>query len=169
MRVFISMLVALSLGMGAGDALAAKKKKKKKKKNKEAAGYVMPYGMAGCGLGQMVIKDNNIMQIFAATTNGTSGNQTFGISTGTSGCKPSDKMVATEQKVFVEANLASLTREAAQGTGDHLTAFASLLGCDQSEVAKVSRERYDFLYSEQQADAVLEKYRGALQGTCERV
>src|SRR5437879_7933945 len=42
---------------------------------------------SGCGLGSMLIKDNTAWkQVFGATTNGFVGNQTFGISTGTSGC-----------------------------------------------------------------------------------
>ena len=45
--------------------------------------------MAGCGLGYVLFGHNDnspIMQVLAATTNGISGNQTFGMTTGTSGC-----------------------------------------------------------------------------------
>ncbi|MDY0117622.1 MAG: DUF3015 family protein, partial [Sulfurimonadaceae bacterium] len=43
----------------------------------------------GCGLGSMLIKDDStaIMLALQATTNGTSGNQTFGITSGTLGCQ----------------------------------------------------------------------------------
>ena len=45
------------------------------------------YGPAGCGLGSMIFEpDSGFTQVFAATTNGTSGNQTFGITSGTSNC-----------------------------------------------------------------------------------
>ena len=42
----------------------------------------------GCGLGSMAFEGNDglISQVSAATTNGTSGNQTFGITSGTSNC-----------------------------------------------------------------------------------
>ena len=46
--------------------------------------------MAGCGLGYVLFghgDNSKIMQILAATTNGTSGNQTFGMTTGTSGVR----------------------------------------------------------------------------------
>lgn len=45
----------------------------------------------GCGLGSIIIKDDStaIMLALQATTNGTSGNQTFGITSGTLGCKNS--------------------------------------------------------------------------------
>ena len=47
-------------------------------------------GDAGCGLGGMLIKSNTkLMQLFAVTTNGTLGSQTFGITFGTSGCSAS--------------------------------------------------------------------------------
>ncbi|MFN7453535.1 MAG: DUF3015 family protein, partial [Pseudobdellovibrionaceae bacterium] len=43
------------------------------------------YGDAGCGLGSVIFgNEKGFSQIFAATTNGTVGNQTFGISSGTS-------------------------------------------------------------------------------------
>jgi len=42
----------------------------------------------GCGLGSVIFKgqDALLFQILAVTTNGTSGNQTFGITTGTLNC-----------------------------------------------------------------------------------
>src|SRR5882672_4493787 len=45
--------------------------------------------MAGCGLGYLLLsnKDNDkVTQVLGSTTNGTFGTQTFGISSGTSGC-----------------------------------------------------------------------------------
>ncbi|RYZ63378.1 MAG: DUF3015 domain-containing protein, partial [Proteobacteria bacterium] len=43
------------------------------------------YGTAGCGLGNMILGKEN--QVFAATTNGTLGNQSFGITFGTLNCE----------------------------------------------------------------------------------
>src|SRR5690606_10475644 len=47
------------------------------------------HGPAGCGLGtEVVFKNANQwwQHVLAATTNGTSGNQTFGMTSGTLGC-----------------------------------------------------------------------------------
>lgn len=47
------------------------------------------YGPAGCGLGtEVIFQDANEWHehVLAATTNGTSGNQTFGMTSGTLGC-----------------------------------------------------------------------------------
>ena len=53
----------------------------------------------GCGLGSEIISDKNsvLMQIVAVTTNGTSGNQTFGITSGTSGCEKPAKLVNNDK------------------------------------------------------------------------
>ena len=90
------------------------------------------YGMAGCGLGARVFEGQNdpFSQVLAATTNGTFGTQTFGITSGTSECT-SDGVIRSERarEAFAEANFESLTQEMAQGEGEHLRAFASLMGC----------------------------------------
>ncbi len=47
-------------------------------------------GGAGCGWGNMLFKGQRgvATHVVAATTNGTSGNNTFGMTTGTNGCIP---------------------------------------------------------------------------------
>ncbi|MBI3395443.1 MAG: DUF3015 family protein [Spirochaetia bacterium] len=88
------------------------------------------YGMAGCGLGSTIISSNGFSQVFAVTTNGTSGNQTFGITSGTSNCNPgSAAYMDRQQEVFVTVNFSSLEQEMAAGKGEKLEALASLLGC----------------------------------------
>lgn len=108
------------------------------------------YGMAGCGLGSMIIQTNDFSQIFAATSNGTSGNQTFGITSGTSNCTK-DGVVKNEkaQEVFVHMNYNSLEKEMAIGKGEKLNALATLVGCSKnvngfSEFAKAN---YSKLFS----------------------
>ena len=87
----------------------------------------------GCGLGTMLFKNNAdnsvILQTFQATTNGIYGNQTFGITTGTSDCKQPANFVSNERmNEFVLANMDNLARDIAQGRGETLEAFAELLG-----------------------------------------
>lgn len=91
-----------------------------------------PYGTAGCGLGAIVFGDQaGIMQVFAATTNGTSANQTFGITFGTSNCVDTGATASViDQEVFVKMNYASLMRDTSAGNGEYLSAFATLLGCE---------------------------------------
>jgi hypothetical protein len=72
-----------------------------------------------------------------ATTNGTFGSQTFGISSGTSGCT-NDGTIMSEHKVniFAAANYDSLSQEMARGGGEHLASLAELMGIpDESRPA----------------------------------
>jgi Protein of unknown function (DUF3015) len=68
-------------------------------------------------------------QVMMATTNGTFGSQTFGISSGTSGCT-NDGTIMAEHKVnvFAAANYESLSQEMARGGGEHLASLAELMG-----------------------------------------
>ena len=107
---------------------------------------------SGCGLGAQVFKGQSGVapHVLAATTNGTSGNQTFGITSGTSGCK-ADAVVKqeVEQQMFVAANLDNLSQEMAQGQGEYLHALAGLMGCPgsvQGEFANLSQEKYAVLF-----------------------
>jgi hypothetical protein len=93
------------------------------------------YGMGGCGLGSLIISSNNIMQIFAVTTNGTSYNATFAITSGTSNCTPGGAAhIEAEQEMFVTVNYSVLEQEMAMGSGERLTALSGMLGCSKSEV-----------------------------------
>jgi Protein of unknown function (DUF3015) len=87
------------------------------------------YGTAGCGLGSMVIGAKpGIVQIFAATTNGTFGTQTFGITSGTSNCGTSGGATAST-KNFVETNRAVVAKDIARGQGETIATLSSLAGC----------------------------------------
>lgn|GEM_PF-234326 len=186
------MSLALAGAFGS-DAMAQEKKKKKKKKKKAepsgettdtagaeggaaagegesegggGGGYKVAYGAAGCGLGSIVLGSKpGFMQVFAATTNGCSYSQTFGITTGTSNCKdpPGGDAAAEERKVYVDMNYADLSKEAAQGEGEHLEAFADILGCAESDedleaFQMLSQQKYATLYGNQAPDAVVEGY-----------
>src|SRR5713226_7872771 len=108
----------------------------------------------GCGLGKLAWADfgkqKNIgPQVLMATTNGTFGSQTFGISTGTSGCT-NDGKVWAEYKVtmFAEINFDNLSQEMAQGHGEHLASLATLMGVPaehQAAFFALTQEKYTTL------------------------
>lgn len=100
--------------------------------------------MAGCGLGYLLLsnKDNDkVTQVLGATTNGTFGTQTFGISSGTSGCTQDGAVkIAKETEVYAEVNLHSLRSEMAAGQGEYVTTFARMMGAKTStETAQMVR------------------------------
>lgn len=118
------------------------------------------YKSAGCGLGSMIIKDDGFVQVFAATTNATSDSQTFGITSGTSNCGGSGgyAKLDVEKQMYVEANHDAIAQEAVQGSGEHLNALATLMGCDKSADPLFSadmKKNYRSISSVSDADQVL--------------
>jgi hypothetical protein len=96
--------------------------------------FAKSHGPAGCGLGTMLFsgKKGLVFNVLAATTNGTSGNQTFGMSTGTLGCQVSDKTKVAAIN-FIEANKVALARDAAYGKGESIAAIAEIYQCSNNE------------------------------------
>ncbi len=133
LSVAFGMVAFLGLGVGANLARA-------------------DYGMAGCGLGSLVMKENSlVMQVLAATTNGTSGSQTFGITSGTSNCVSGGMVKAQrEQTAFAEVNFQDLKRNMATGGGEFVVSFASLLGCEDRAKAgfvKMTQDKYETIFT----------------------
>ena len=72
---------------------------------------------------------NGLMsQTFAATTNGTFGNQTFGITSGTSNCEQYKTFTYNEKvNTFVAENMDNLARDIARGQGEYVNTLAVLM------------------------------------------
>ncbi len=104
----------------------------------------------GCGLGSMIIKDNSsaIMLALQATTNGTTGSQTFGITSGTSGCKKTKFVMNERAAEFVASNMDILAKEIAIGHGESLDTLDELLNV-QDKVAfnTALQANYNKIYS----------------------
>lgn len=105
------------------------------------AAFLLPLGAQadngpGCGVGQMIFKGQSglLPHTLAATTNGSTYNQWFGLTSGTLECNP-EAVVSNEfqREVFVAANMDSITQEMARGNGDHLTSLADLMGISASD------------------------------------
>ncbi|WP_416886037.1 DUF3015 family protein [Marinospirillum sp.] len=88
---------------------------------------------AGCGLGSVLLEgqDGLVMNVLAATLNGTSGNQTFGMTTGTLNCSQENSLFALES--YINDNLDTLAVDAARGEGETLTTLATLWGVDAAD------------------------------------
>lgn len=121
------------------------------------------YGMAGCGLGSIVLgQKGGYTQIFAATTNGTFGSQTFGITFGSSNCKVEEDMHKTAA-LFIEVNKEALTKDISRGQGESLDNFASVMNCSNpSLLGSKLQQNFDMIFpsgaqsSEQSGSAVRE-------------
>ena len=107
----------------------------------QAAAGVMEGG-PGCGLGAILWADSlskkHIMQqSFIVTTNLT-GFQTFGITSGTSGCTNDGVFARNENiNVFVGMHVDDLLQEMAQGSGEHLMALAALARVPEADRSRL--------------------------------
>jgi hypothetical protein len=110
------------------------------------------YGTAGCGLGSIVFGDKpGIIQVLAATTNGTFGTQTFGITSGTSNCSSSEPSVESA-KAFVETNREALAKDVARGKGETISSLATLAGCaDAAAVGTTLQQNFSSIFPEASA------------------
>lgn len=99
------------------------------------------YGVAGCGLGSVVFGDKpGMIQVVAATLNNTAGNQTFGITTGTSNCGESGKSARATQ--FIEVNKVSLENDLARGAGEAIVALSEVMGCQNADFTVQLKSAY---------------------------
>jgi hypothetical protein len=122
----------------------------------QAAGN--PDNGPGCGLGKLAWMDYGgqkqiAPQVMMATTNGTFGSQTFGISSGTSGCTNDGVIMKNKHVSMATSSFDSLRQEMAQGGGEHLASLATLLGVpekDQPAFFALVQEKYTTLMESEQ-------------------
>lgn len=113
----------------------------------------------GCGLGSMAWRGQKgvVPQVLAATTNGFFGSQTFGISSGTSGCDPNGRITGGTGKMmlgFLENNLEQYAFDASRGQGETLATIAGITGLSVEQVAAVSKANFETLFPNENVDAV---------------
>ena len=134
-----------------------------------------PNNGPGCGLGKLAWADSQQKetiggQVLMATTNGTFGSQTFGMSSGTSGCTNDGKVFASEKvNVFTALNFDNLSQEMAQGQGEHLTSLATLMGIPEEnhhDFFAMTQENYTTLVQagETSPKAVVKAIHDAMSG-----
>jgi len=94
--------------------------------------------VGSCGWGSKVFQGQSGVapQVLAATTNGTSGNQTFGITFGTSGCTQDGVVTSTyKTAMYIDGNRVALARDAAAGQGESLNVLADVMGVKAADRA----------------------------------
>ena len=98
--------------------------------------------IGNCGWGSKLFDGQSGVapQVLAVTTNGTFGNQTFGITTGTSGCTQ-DGTVSTNWRtsLFIDGNKENLARDMSIGNGESLDSLAHLMGVESQDRAAFNR------------------------------
>ena len=119
------------------------------------AGFATVNSQTGCGLGSQIIRDDSsaLMLALQATTNSTLGNQTFGITSGTSGCKRAKLVLNERAAEFVASNMDQLSREIAIGQGESVETLAELMNVeDKAAFAHALQANYNAIYANEKVD-----------------
>jgi hypothetical protein len=117
-----------------------------------SSAFAAGYGDAGCGLGSLIFgNQSGPIQVLAVTTNGTSANQTFGITSGTSNCDAKGFDTSKlEQEQFVANNFSGLAKDMATGKGEQLTVLAGMMGCpvvQQTRFNTATQQNYAAIFA----------------------
>lgn len=119
----------------------------------------MAIDSTGCGRGSMAWRGQSgtAPQILAVTTNGSFGTQTFGISSGTSGCDQNGRITGGTQRMvlnFLENNMEQYALDASRGEGETLDTLAGIMEVDKSELAAKVHDNFAFIFPNDNVDAV---------------
>lgn len=116
--------------------------------------------IGSCGWGSKLFTGQRGIapQVLGATTNGTSGNQTFAITSGTSGCTQ-DGVVTSSWKTaaFIDGNMNKLALDMSRGQGESLSSLAALIGVQADDSAAFSaslQQNFDGIFSSSQVTSV---------------
>ena len=118
-----------------------------------SSSVVMADQDVGCGLGTILFegKSGVAPKVLAVTTNGTYGNQTFGITSGTLGCQP-DGVISSRARLsmFMGTNSERLARDMSVGHGESLNVLADLMGVkeqDKSLFFKTTQANFSTIFA----------------------
>ena len=91
-------------------------------------------GGPNCGWGNMLMDGQSGLasHVVASLTNGTSGNATFGMTTGTNGCSADGKLTYGG-KSLIAAVMDEFSEDVARGDGEALSAVAVAMGVDEAD------------------------------------
>jgi hypothetical protein len=122
-------------------------------------------GQAGCGLGNQILgSEPGAIQIVAATSNGIYGNQTSGITSGTSNCL--DTNVGAAVEVFVEENKVALSNDISRGQGETVAVLNRMLSCANEKVAaKALQGSFEQISEQKSSEEMTQVIRQTLRQT----
>jgi Protein of unknown function (DUF3015) len=114
-----------------------------------SSAFAVAPGGPGCGWGNMLFEgDSGPTHILATTTNGTSGNKTFGMTSGTNGCSM-DGALTYGGESMLGSIMDEFSQDVAMGHGEALNAVAVLMGVapeDRQTFAEVTHENFKVIF-----------------------
>lgn len=114
-------------------------------------------GGPNCGWGNMLFEGQAGIgpHFLATTTNGTSGNATFGMTTGTNGCSTSGKLTYGG-KSLISSIMGEFSEDVARGEGDAINTVAVIYGVEQADrdtFAKVMHDNFAVIFPNEDVTA----------------
>ena len=114
-------------------------------------------GGSGCGWGQALFdgQSGTATHVLAGITNASTGNNTFGMTTGTNGCTTNGTLSYGGQSV-VSSIMNEFSEDVARGEGDALDTVAIVYGVeanDRDTFAKVMHENFTTLFPSEDVTA----------------
>jgi len=116
-------------------------------------------GGPGCGWGNMLFEGQSglPMHLLATLVNGTSGNATFGMTTGTNGCDTSGGLTYSGKSLLaMNGVLEEVAQDMATGEGEALTALSVSMGVPAEERAHfnaVMHENFASIFTSEEVTA----------------
>jgi len=124
-----------------------------------SATYAVAPGGSDCGWGNMLFDGKSGLgsHFLASTTNGTSGNKTFGMTSGTNGCSTNGTLTYGGD-AWVDATqiMDEFSEDVARGQGDALDAVAVMIGVQQQDretFAQVMHENFTAIFPSEDVTA----------------
>ena len=113
----------------------------------------------GCGLGSMAWRGQSgiIPQSLAITTNNTFANNTFGITSGTSGCDPNGRITGGTGRMvlaFLEDNMEQFAMDAASGNGETIETLAGIMNVDSATLGKEVQQNFAYIFPNDNVEAL---------------
>lgn len=114
-------------------------------------------GGNNCGWGNMLFQGQSgpAPHFLATTTNGTSGNATFGMTSGTNGCSTAGKLTYGG-KSLLAAIMTEFSEDVAAGNGEALNAVAVMMGVEQQDrqtFAEVTHSNFKVIFPSENTTA----------------
>lgn len=110
-------------------------------------------GGPGCGWGNMLFEGQRGLpsHLVASTTNASSGNKTFGMTSGTNGCRTNGRLGYSGKPMLLLGSIMDeLSEDMAQGQGEALTTYAVSLGIqpeDRGYFAQLTHQHFGDIFT----------------------
>ncbi len=121
-----------------------------------SSSFAVSPGGPDCGWGNMLFKgDSGPIHFLATSINGTSGNKTFGMTSGTNGCS-TDGVLTYGGVSMIGSIMDEFSQDVAMGHGEALNAVAVLIGVapeDRQTFAEVTHENFSVIFPSEDVTA----------------